>query len=68
MPQLLKPGLRPKTQSVHCPNFPGHGATIKRWLRGAYAVAVAGGGSRQVADVFEVDCPSCGKYERREEC
>lgn len=68
MVRTAKFSQRPKTAQVACPNFPDHGITIKRWLRGAYARVTAGGAGAQIADVFEVDCPTCGKYERHEEC
>jgi hypothetical protein len=68
MIQTLKRGQRPKTENVECPNSSEHGTTVKRWLRGAYESIAAGGAGTQVADVFEIDCPTCGKFECREEC
>jgi hypothetical protein len=56
-----------KPQEVDCPREPGHGKTVKRWLRGDYRQVASGGSNAQVADVFEIACPTCGKYEHRED-
>src|SRR4051812_27488561 len=56
---------RPSEQ-IKCPRNPSHGTAIKRWLRGEYQER---GGSRsaRIADIFEIDCGCCGKFEVREE-
>ena len=38
----------------------------KRWLRGEYEER-DGSKSARIADIFEIDCGSCGKYEVRKE-
>ena len=56
-----------KTEEINCPRNPKHGLTIKRWLRGDYKQGGTGDHAL-IADVFEIDCQTCGKYEYREEC
>lgn len=55
-----------KTEEIECPNNPDHGLTVKRWLRGEYQRVSGGGTSVPVADIFEINCQTCGKYEYRE--
>jgi hypothetical protein len=56
---------RPPEQ-VACPRNADHGMAIKRWLRGEYE-GRDGSRSARVADIFEIDCHLCGKYEIRED-
>lgn len=56
---------RPSEQ-IKCVRNPDHGMAVKRWLRGEYE-GRDGSKSARVADIFEINCDSCGKYEIREE-
>ena len=56
-----------KTEAIDCPNNPDHGLAFKRWLRGEYQQVSGVGGSMPVADIFEINCNMCGKYEHRVE-
>jgi hypothetical protein len=57
--------MPPTPEETKCPRNPDHGMTAKRWLRGEYQQR-DGGSSARVADVYEIDCATCGKYEYRE--
>jgi hypothetical protein len=55
--------LPPATVEIICPHNPDHGMTVKRWLppeEREMLIKVPG-------DVFEIDCPYCGKTEYRDE-
>ena len=56
-----------KTEEIRCPRNPDHGVTMKRWLRGDYKQGGTGDHAL-IADVFEINCQTCGKYEYRELC
>jgi hypothetical protein len=55
-----------KPEEICCPRNPDHGKAVKRWLRGEYQQG-GSGDNAPIADVFEIDCQTCGKYEYRED-
>lgn len=59
--------VRPKTAKIACPKKPEHGLATKRWLRGEYRQATNEFNGAQIADMYEIACPVCGKYEIRQE-
>jgi hypothetical protein len=50
-----------KTEEIACPRFPEHGTATKRWLAPSERQMLV---EEKTADVFEIDCPRCGKYEQ----
>lgn len=50
------------SEQTECPRNPDHGMAGKRWLRGEYQER-DGGKSARIAEIFEIDCRSCGKFE-----
>jgi hypothetical protein len=55
--------MEPASQYIFCPKNPDHGMTTKRWLHHDDREMI----TRNDEDVFEIDCPICGKYEYRED-
>lgn len=53
-------GLQKRETRVICPRNPDHGEVGKRWLPQSERERIT---SDSIADVFEIDCPHCGKYE-----
>jgi hypothetical protein len=51
--------MSPAIEQVKCPRFPDHGMIAMRLLAPdeRQMITAADG------DVFEIDCPVCGKYE-----
>jgi hypothetical protein len=45
---------------IVCPKYPDHGKVTKRLLPRSEREHIT---SAAVADVFEIDCPKCGKFE-----
>jgi hypothetical protein len=54
----------PASQQVNCPKNPDHGPVLMRWLPPAEREQIA---RIPEDDVYEVDCPQCGKYEHHDE-
>jgi hypothetical protein len=52
-------GMLPETQQIRCLKYPEHGMVSIRKLRPDARETK----TRTDADVFEVDCPLCGRYE-----
>jgi hypothetical protein len=52
--------MPPKTEQIDCPRFPDHGPAFKRWLPPEARETIT---EKPASDVFEIDCPVCGKYE-----
>jgi len=48
-------------ETVTCPRYPDHGDAGKRWLPPDEREMI----TKWDGDVFEIDCPTCGKYECR---
>ncbi len=46
--------------AVACPRYPDHGVVRIRWLPLAERELIT---KRDIADVYEVECRLCGKYE-----
>ena len=53
-------GMSPTTELVKCPKYPDHGLVHKRLLSPEEREIKP---RNRCADVFEIDCPWCGKYE-----
>ena len=49
---------------IACPKYPDHGPVAKRWLPPAEREMIT---SDKYPDVYEIDCPHCGKYEYQNE-
>jgi hypothetical protein len=45
---------------ITCPRNPDHGKVLIRWLQPRERERIT---SKSIADVFEITCPKCGKYE-----
>jgi hypothetical protein len=55
--------MQPNSQEIKCPRYPDHDAT-KRLLPAEEREQIT---RFPEEDVYEIDCPFCGKYEYREE-
>jgi hypothetical protein len=53
--------MPPVTEQIACPKNPDHGIVSNRWLSPEEREMIRG----ESGDVFEIDCPDCGKYEYR---
>jgi hypothetical protein len=47
------------TEQIACPHYPEHGLATKRWLPPDERQMI----TKVPGDVFEIDCPYCGKTE-----
>jgi hypothetical protein len=57
--------MPPVTEEIKCPHDPGHGTVTKRWLPPEERELC----TKYAGDVYEIDCPHCGKVEfRGDEC
>jgi hypothetical protein len=54
--------MEPDIKRIACPKNPDHGMTSKRLLQDDRQMI-----SEAEGDVFEIDCPICGKYECQDE-
>jgi hypothetical protein len=45
---------------ITCPRNPDHGPAVRRWLPRSEREKIT---KAEVADVYEVDCPKCGRFE-----
>ena len=52
--------MLPKPETIVCPKNPDHGTVAKRWLSVNEREYIK---SQNNLDVFEIECPQCGKYE-----
>jgi hypothetical protein len=52
-----------ETEQIACPKYPDHGVVIKRWLAPEERELIR---PREGAEVYEIDCPHCGKFEYQE--
>ena len=52
--------MPPKSETIVCPKNPDHGTVAKRWLSVSEREYI---NSQNIPDVFEIECPQCGKYE-----
>ena len=52
--------MPPKPVTIVCPKNPDHGIVAKRWLSVSEREYI---NSQNILDVFEIECPRCGKYE-----
>jgi hypothetical protein len=53
--------MPPEPQRITCPRHPDHGIATVRWLPPEEREMITAGDG----DVFEIDCPFCGKTEFR---
>jgi hypothetical protein len=53
----------PATEQIVCPKYPDHSMVIKRWLPPQERELIR---PREGAEVYEIDCPVCGKFEYQE--
>jgi hypothetical protein len=55
--------MPPASEQIACPRNPDHGMATKRWLPPEERELTR---PREGAEVYEIDCPHCGRFEYQE--